>query len=297
MSECEQPGSAHDFTIPLYEAGNDGASFRLRNQPGEIQREYILQEDSAGSELTIHGKLVNVVHGKYTPNGPPATLAIMQFEFVGSEAHGKRFRKANIVVNFASNINDKFGSNDDPEVVAIAPHGGFAMCSSTEEEQTKISVSGKLLTGMLGNFLGFEVGSGWERSKSVVREDRTTVHGSIRIEGRSLGPPNTAKWALSENKIQRHGIPTVMRTAILVMPRTSSGKFRAIFDIEATVDVLYNTQRRLKQFLGRSVVEPVHFSQDRKPMGPDLVGLDPENLSAYATKMKELGFIKVHIYI
>ena len=300
MSEhgFEQSESAHGFKIPLYEAGDDGASSRPRGRPGEIQREHILQEDSSGSELTIHGKLVNVVHGKYTPNGPPATLAIMQFEFVGSEPHRKRFRKASIVINFVDNIN-KFSSDDDPEVVAIAPYGGFAMCSSTEEERsrTKISISGKFLTGTLGTSIGLETDSGWERRKSVVREDRITVYGSIRIEGRNLGPPNTAKWAISENKIQRHGIPAVLRTAVLVLPRASSGKFQAIFDIEASVDILYNVQSRLKKFLGRSVVEPVHFSQDRKPMGPDLVDLDPENLSAYAAKMKELGLIKVRIHL
>lgn len=269
MSEASQ------FIIPLLAEGDEDSAFRLRNTPGgEEQRPHIIQY---GSDLAVHADLFSVQHGTFTPGGEAATLAVIDFRFVGSESHARRFRKAMIDVQFAP-WNQPVGGEHDPEVLGIAPFGFFAWNPSTQEEESTISLTASASAGGLGA-LGID--AGWETTKKKKKEDRTTLFGSMRIEGdRNYGGQNTARWTVSENGIERHGIPSLLRAAILVKPK-SEGKFRAFVEIKTDVDILYGAKKRIDKFFGKHIVDPVYFDTEanRKPFGPTLTGVQMTNLS------------------
>lgn len=266
---------APQFTIPLFAEGDEDSAFRLSNTPGgEEQRPHIIQY---GSDLAVHADLFSIRHGTFTPGGEAATLVVIDFRFVGSGSHVRRFRKAMIEIKFAP-WNQPVGSEHDPEVSSIAPFGFFAWDPSTQEEESKISLTASASTGGLG---ALGIGAGWEATKKMKKEDRTTLFGSMRIEGdRNYGGQNTARWTVNENGIERHGIPSLLRTAILVKPK-SEEKFRAFVEIKTDVDILYGAKQRIDKFFGKHIVDPVYFDTEanRKPFGPTLTGVQMTNLS------------------
>ncbi|KAJ9655613.1 hypothetical protein H2201_008763 [Coniosporium apollinis] len=275
-----------EFPIYLLPTGDDGSAYRLQDKPGgEMQRTHIVQD---GSELTAQADLFSVIHGKVSPQGGTATLIVIDFRFTGSESHRKRFRKATIDIKFALH-DDTVGGELDPEVIKIAPYGTFFMDPSTKQEDTTVHANMSAGTGA-PVALGIE--AGWEQTKSVVKEERATLSGSCRIEGRNYGSYNAARWKIHENKQQKHGIPSFLRTAILLAPK-STKRFRAFVAVDTHVDMLYSAGQRIKRFLGGVVVDPVYFDEEgkRKPMGPKLANVDIANLAE--CNLKELSAVQV----
>jgi len=263
------------FTINLIPTGDEGASFRLQRKPGEIQHAHIIQEES---ELSVKADLFSVLHGTYTPGGDAASLIVIDFLFTGSDSRGKRFREATIDVQFALE-SSKPGGNFDPIVDKIAPTGAFRMNPSTQQTSTKLFANATISGG--GGPVALGIGGGWEKTRSLDEEDWATMSGYPRIEGRLSGAHNAARWKLRENEQQKHGIPTILRTAILLVPK-STEKFRAFVSIDTSVGIISSAQQRLKKFLGGSVVDPIYFDEEgrRKPFGPQPANVDINNLSA-----------------
>jgi hypothetical protein len=259
------------FSVNLYETGDSGASFRLRNAPGETQREYIIEE---GSDLTVQGNLITVVHGTWTYKGVPATLIVAEFTFLSSRDASQVFRRADISFTFESILGRR-----NPEVLAIAPFGHFSL-------DPTLSLSGAKLTMGLGVTAGFagiatvEPKLQRESTNFAEKEDSGKIIGYIRIGGRPRAPPyvkNQAGWILTENKSQKSGIPHLLRTAMLV-GRHDGAPFRAKVAVNADVDIAYSIRRCIRKVMGLSKVDPVIFDPERAPMGIFPEGLDTENL-------------------
>ncbi|KAF8462773.1 hypothetical protein BDZ91DRAFT_733922 [Kalaharituber pfeilii] len=264
------------------EVGDD-SSLRLHNAPGENQRKHIIQE---GKHLTLYGDLFAVVHGTLTPDGPEATLIVIQFRFAGSITDGRRFKKVNILLKFANGTEDKHGSDLDPEVKAIAPDGEFEMAQvSTEEVSTKVNA--QVSAPVIGP-LGVQIGAGVEHGKTKTKQSRAKITGCKRLEGRRHGTQNTAWWKLEEDAIGKTGVPALLRTAMLVVPKTEDG-FRAIVEVDASADIRYAAEVKAKRFTGNTV-HPVYFGDERENFGPELVGVDPNNLAKCV--LDKIGFIK-----
>lgn len=265
------------FEIPLLETGadEDEASFRLQNAPeGEMQRQQILQQDA--SNLSLQVEIISVIHGTYTPDGPAATVVVTEFRFQGSRTHGRRFREAVLDMQFSLR-DTKVGGVKDPEVVNIAPFGSFSRGASTKTIGTTASAN---VSGTAGPF--GELGVGWERTSSVEKVAYTTLHGSKRIEGRYHGAQNTARWRLAENSNDKNGIPSVLRVAVLVKPKTEES-FQASFGVDVKSDPLHSTISSLRRFRGKSIVDPMYFAEEeeRYPLNPEFFGkVDLEDLSA-----------------
>ncbi|KAF8244125.1 hypothetical protein K440DRAFT_610567 [Wilcoxina mikolae CBS 423.85] len=268
--------SVSEFTIPLIPMGDDRAAFRLQNSPGELQRPHIVQRDI--SDLTVQADLFSVMHGSDTPGGLPATLVVIDFRFLGSHSDGRRFRKAIIDICFARE-NEQAGNEFDPVVCQIAPYGTFAMNPSIQQQETTLSTTTSANTGLGLSTLG--ICAGFERKTTTEREKCTMLFGSRRIQGRTHGLKNSARWMLLENDFDRRGIPSLLRTAILINPRTS-GKFRALVTIKADVNMVYSALSNIESLLGKAVVDPVCFGDEstRTPLGPELRDVDIQNMSA-----------------
>lgn len=277
------------FDIELHEAPEvgDDADYHLLNKPGgENQRKHILQEGKP-KDLTLHGDLYAVVHGTLTPNGDDATLIVMQFTFAGSTSCERRFRKVEIKIKFA-NGEDAFGTASDPVVKTIAPEGEFVVGEqSTETSSTKLTAG---ISVPVAQGTGVELKAGLHHSTTTVRSSRATIFGTKRIEMRRYGSPNMALWKLTEDKIGKTGVPSSLRAAILVVPQTEDG-FRAIVEVDATADAMFAAEVKSRRWLGKSQIHPVYFNCERENLGPQLDGVDPDNLSA--CKVAEIAFVKV----
>src|SRR5580704_11169007 len=106
------------------------------------------------------------------------------------------------------------------------------------------------------------------------------MSGYPRIEGRLDGSHNAARWKLRENEQQKHGIPSILRTAIFLVPK-STQKFLAFVSTDTSVNLRSAAQQRLRKFLGGVVVDPIYFDVEgrRKPFGPKPANVDINNIS------------------
>lgn len=271
------------FLISLLETGDEGSNYRCENYNDELQRKHIAQR--MDSDLMVQSDLFSVVHGTLTPDGEAATLIVMDFRFFGSQPGGRRFRKAVIEVGFSQH-GTPMGRMDDPVVLQIAPYEAFAMDPAITQHETTLSATTNADAGPAG-LATIGIGAGYEKKTTLDKKAYTTLYGTKWIAKRSSGEANTAKWMIWENEIAKNGIPTGLRTAILVKPK-SDKKFSAHVKITADVDL----RHKIRQVLGETKVDPVFFGElsNRRNMG---VALDVDTTNLEACDLSFLGTIKV----
>lgn len=210
MSKPTQPSS---FVIDLLQTGDVSPRpvIRIQNIPGEFQRRHMIDR---GSEFTVQGDLLKVIHGHFYPGGDSATLVVAEFRFLSSE-NSRQFREATIEFLFADSFDSESDGSRDPEVVRIAPIGKNSMNPTQEKWTTKrtTNASGEAGGGDYGK-LGGNIS--WEISKSFEKEYQASVNGVVRIEGRNYGAKNQARWDLLENASRGDGIPSLLRSVILL---------------------------------------------------------------------------------
>jgi len=146
------------------------------------------------------------------------------------------------------------------------------------EEKKRTVNTGADVSAPIGG--GLNATLGWELTKSVEKTDRGTLIGLTRIEGKFNGPSvkNAARWILSENHSQSDGLPSYLRTAIL-LKRKNNQQFEAGIKVQAEVDMRYSVTRSLRRFAGAKV-DPIIFDPTVGPLGDTLVPVNLENLSA-----------------
>lgn len=251
----------------------DGGNFRYQNAPGEVQRQHLVDR---GDTLMVLADLVDVIHGRLSPQGDHATLVITDFQFIPSK-NSRRFTSATITFLFESSN----PASCEIEVIDIAPQGHHSMLPTTTQVELTRSAN---LSGQ-GGATGASIaaGLGWELKESKQEKDETTLTGSIRLQGREFGGKNTARWTLSENRSQKSGIPTLLRTAILLKRQDKGGgpneRFRAGVDIKSNVDLVSSIGESIDKVLGRLPRDdPVIFDPLREPSS---LSFDPDNLRAH----------------
>ncbi|KAH0545483.1 hypothetical protein FGG08_000484 [Glutinoglossum americanum] len=256
------------FIVDLRPTGDEGSTYHIRNAPGgEIQRSHLVDR---GSSLVMQGDLVQVLHGVLSPGGAPATLVVVDFNFVSLEL-SRRFKSATVTLRFTD---ARSRINQDPEVVGIAPFGHFSMHPTLKREELRRSAG---LSAKGGGVAAVEAGLGWELTETIETQDCTTLSGAIRLEGRNYGPKDTARWVFMENATQKSGIPTYLRTAIL-LKRKDNSQFIATLEVQAKAD----TVSTVRGLFGRVPKhDPVIFDPNQAPTSGDF---DLENLGSCALK-------------
>jgi hypothetical protein len=270
------------FGFELQPTGDDGSTFRYRNLPNEYQRSTVVdRRTSIKSNLSVQGSLVTVVHGKFAPGGPRATLIVARLELMSSH-HCRRFSSAKISFHFRNN--KKFLNSS---VHKIAPSGEIALNQSWYRLEEKVSAGGG---GGLGiHPLAADVQAKYELTKALVRPDCGSLYGSTTTEGRSFGPKNTARWSMSQNESEKSGIPTHLYLAIL-LKRDNDEPFFADVKVNAEVDVLYKLESWIQDVGGKNKIDPIKFDPRKPPMGVIPNGLDKDNLSEYP--LERLGRVE-----
>ena len=79
----------YEFDIDLFAAGNTGG-YHMHNLPGQKQREQLVQYGYA-SNRTVKGRLADVILGRLSPDGGPASLIVSTFKFKAKQALLKNF--------------------------------------------------------------------------------------------------------------------------------------------------------------------------------------------------------------
>lgn len=278
-----------DHNIDLLPAEDETSVYRFTTEVQSYrQRRQIIERGSPHS-LLVQTSVVQVVHGTLS-NGEPASLIVTDFRFI-SRARSRRFKSATINYTFKAVEPDATG----PTVIDIAPRGyvsltptgtmivlprGSSTSSSSEgsDNSARSSISGSL----------------WERSESKMTLDQTLVAGTMRSELSKSGETDTARWMLSENESQKTGIPTLLRTAILLerKKKEENQKFLATVDIKASVDLAYSMRNAVDMLIGRIAKDdPITFDPQKcRVTGPvDL--FEPTKLGGINEYSKTLNFV------
>jgi hypothetical protein len=207
--------------------------------------------------LKLIAEAPDVVHGKISPNGDPATLIVLKFKFQ-SLAIGRRFKSARITVTFSDTRDDSVpiveNKNDDsvpatgkkkgPSTLAverIVPDGTWALDQSVETEDRTNAAN---LNGISAP--GFTINAGFQHQHHEVgqKTDKATVSGTPSIDDSRRhrhcinGNNNVVIWSLAENPFTKQGIPTLLEGAILLKrdPTMPEKEFEVLVEIEAVVD-------------------------------------------------------------
>jgi hypothetical protein len=259
------------FNMDLSPTGDAGSSFRTQNDPSApLQRSNYVERKGA---VDIRCSCLDVIHGLFSAeSGVFATLIVLQFRF-DPRKRARRFESVDISLEFGGMKQGEGG----PEVYAIAPVGMLSLVPTTQHEELKRNTSLQLGGAAPVGGVTATGTVGWERSVSKDTSDQTTVAGSIDLKGRNWGKSNCASWTLLENKTAKTGVPTSMRTAVL-LKRKDESPFQCVVKIDASVDF-------------KSSLERVFGGKGREPKD-DPVLFDPEleptnNLRKY--DIQELG--------
>jgi hypothetical protein len=219
---------------------------------------------------------MGIANGSLVSGGPPATLLIFDFHFISnSVSQTRRFKSATITlkVEAADKQANVMDSSADPEVWKICPSGKFVMNKSTRVRKVAFKPKAGLNAGYGG--VGGEAGVEWELDETISEDHHTRITGLKRIQRKpASGKPNTAIWSLQENTHKKDGLPSFLRTCVLLR-LTSKAPFRAEIKVESEVD--FRTEvKRLVGLEGFDPVDPFTIVQDdhrEEDLGPDQLPL------------------------
>ncbi|KAH8745454.1 hypothetical protein BGZ57DRAFT_778361, partial [Hyaloscypha finlandica] len=216
--------------------------------------------------------LVEIVHGTIgsSPGSLPATLIIADFQFISHE-DSRRFRHADIEVRFRDI--EPCDSNP-PEVLRIAPDRTYTL-NKTEKVQ-QLTRAAKVDAG--ATFVAnVTTGLEWNMSTTETKYSVAKVVGARQMIDRTTEPKNAAVWSLSENKNDENGIPSLMRTAIL-LGRKNNAQFRCGIIVTAKVGWMKTINLESKTTGGD--INPILFDPTRARETPVPAYIDPNNLGS-----------------
>jgi hypothetical protein len=173
-----------------------------------------------------------------------------------------------------SSTSSSSSSKSDPIVHSIAPNGHFSLSPTTQEVNLTRSADLSVRAGAPGN-VSLGGGVKWELKQSSSREAHTTLSGTIRLESRDHAK-HTARWSLLENPLQKTGIPTTVRTVVLLKRCSVQERFQAKVEVEAEVDWVSKLGKMVDKVFGRvERDDPVVFDPGKKG---SVEGIDEEKL-------------------
>ncbi|KAL7796631.1 hypothetical protein V8C37DRAFT_353418 [Trichoderma ceciliae] len=260
------------LNIVLTEEGDSSGSLRTKNASGEKARSVLIDR---GNSLILQAALVSVTHGEFTPEGAAASLLIFEFTFVGKGS--RRFTKASITLNFDDARRE---NRNRPVVWAISPSGSYAINKSVStrdvNQSLNIDIGGSVL-GMNGG-----VGYVWDTSETKDIQHSTKLVGLKRTLADG-GKNNAVVWILEEDSKKKDGIPTFLRSGVLLR-RRDDVPFNYIITASTEVDF----GGKILRLFGHEKpdpIDPVELDEETdldalgiSTLGPETPGLDLNNM-------------------
>ncbi|OTB14239.1 hypothetical protein K445DRAFT_302929 [Daldinia sp. EC12] len=260
------------FEIILADSNDESAHFRLQNEPGEMQREFITGYDRQGA-LRVLGRLADVVHGRYSEDSEaPCSLAIFEFAALGQKSTRRRYREVQIDIVFSAHGRDS--ARRDPGVKSIAPRGSRGLLRTTRASKRKHGFETGVQLGA-DPVASAGVSYTYEMSDAAERGDSMTVEGTEAFVGRAAGKPNAARFALRENASQKSGVPKYLRVAVLLERRVGDeGLFLATVNVRAHVSVFADASEKVRRIVGRIPPDDAVVFDPRIPPTTDKYPVD-----------------------
>lgn len=226
----------NDDIIQLFPVADSEIGGQLRSKSPAVQNVLI----EHGDTLTSKATLALLYHGRLVPDGDEASLLVIEFRFL-KEKNTDRFRNAKMRVS----VRDADGHDpSSPRVYRIAPKDSFSI--EPGEDVWKITRTGKL--GVSGGYAGVSASADaetqTEREKKVKHSILLT--GKTKREAGGFLGDTVAAWALDEDPVDCRGIPTVLRTAMLL--KRPIGRS---FKIDTQIQTEVNWRAKLTTFFGR----------------------------------------------
>lgn len=215
--------------------------------------------------------LAAVVHGTLTPNGQSASLIITDFRV---KSYHKSSRLKSLMIDYT------FEGSDRPVVVDISPSDNKIIARTPEPWDPPDLSATKLEVGETEQTISSIVGNKFDLSKPSYKDkDNAILSGYIESHGGSYGKPNSARWVLNESKAQKNGIPTFLRTVILLERKGSAPKsdIRATIKINGSIDSHYDSTslHHVQQLFGETS-EKIVFDLKTQKWENEII--DDENL-------------------
>lgn len=233
-----------EFEITLNATNTAEAHFRLDNAIDENGNPVPHRVDTTGTDykaglMTVKGRMPTVVHGFGSDaKGRPYTLVVLEW-FAARTTLDLRFREVMIEVSFEAHGKRGKAEEDarrlagrgasraywDPEVVDMAPLATANYYHSTHTVTEKHSLE---LSAQVKFEPWFSAGPKyvWERGQNVEHHDSVQVTGEFARVKHGAMHNDGARWIMLENASKKSGVPTYMRTAVLLRRRNhDDGQF------------------------------------------------------------------------
>ncbi|KAK0721197.1 hypothetical protein B0T21DRAFT_373122 [Apiosordaria backusii] len=279
-ASCEQNDP---FSFPTVQVNTvpERRGMHRKNDGDEIQRPDVIDDTCRG--LLLQARIDRIIHGSGTTLTAEqesrkflSTLVVFGFRFHGL-SKARRFKEATITVTFQDEKNR--GSSWDPTVIALWPHGDFALGKPTavELENTRSAEAGVQLAGETLGPAGAHTTWKWEKKETFSKEDAVTMTGSIILDTtvRPHGTNNAFCLTLEEDKTSGSSIVTEFRAAVL-LERKTDDVFLGAVKMDAKANFSYNFFKGLRDVAGLAPPnDPVRFQAGvqylRPPTGHDPV--------------------------
>ncbi|KAI1038622.1 hypothetical protein LB505_007598 [Fusarium chuoi] len=253
---------SNKFAVQLEEVNEEEFELRIKAHGKKQHRNFTGYDQN--KPAVVYGYRHATVHGSFVDSqdqSQDCSLIILDWHFLPRDP-SKRFKFVRINAVFQG---PEGGSPlDEPAVYDMAPKGSFALCKTefTEERKRDLEAS-----------LGAEFGGSASLKGVYGLSTSTAVGDKIRIIGQSYldystggerdpDKCNAIEWNFFENKSQRSGLPTYVRTAIL-LSRETDDEFTATFTIRAKVGFTTDMESKLKRVLGHKD-DPIVFVPEMK---------------------------------
>ncbi|EHK51018.1 hypothetical protein TRIATDRAFT_186641 [Trichoderma atroviride IMI 206040] len=178
----------------------------------------------SGEKKQVKAKLIHVISGTFDEAGDPAALLVFEFHF--HMPSGRRFKHTLITVTFED---EKGPSILDPEVYRISPEGRYALDKVTNSKDVSHAVDAAVNGGVGGANL--ELGYHWKMDRNIEKEHSGTLRGLSR-RFKTYGEETSAVWEIEEDPVKKEGIPTFLRSALILRLDDESDKFQFTVKIE-----------------------------------------------------------------
>ncbi|RDW68221.1 hypothetical protein BP5796_08878 [Coleophoma crateriformis] len=262
-------------TIGLNNTGEDGSAYHIRNNPANrFQRETVT--DQTKGAIQVRCKSREVVHGCLDAStGELGTLLVYDFTFNAAKL-GRRIVSADITLNFSASI----PGMASPTVHSFAPSGRCVLQPTSRDES---STQGTDISANAGQ-LGITIGTAWKWEKTITQTTSDATELRVFTKCNEFGDEVGVNWVLHENRTVKSGIPSFLRTAIL-LKREDVQEFEATINVVAEPD--WKSQLR-RLFGSKDEDEPILFNPQQpptknlRPKGYDVENLSKESLADLA---------------
>ncbi|KFY88352.1 hypothetical protein V498_06811 [Pseudogymnoascus sp. VKM F-4517 (FW-2822)] len=236
-----------ELTIDLYEVADSGPGGAFRGKGDRNFHPKVLMD--SGEKKQVKAKLVRVIPGTFDEDGGPAALLVFEFNF--HMPSGRRFKHALITVTFEDG---KGASILDPEVYRISPEGRYALDKVTDPKDVSHTVDAAVNGGITG--ASVELGYHWKMDRNTETKHSGTLRGLSR-RFKTYGEETSAVWEMEEDPvIKEEGIPTFLRTAVILRLDDESDGFQFTVEIETCESKLFFGSRSSSRKIDPFVVDP-----------------------------------------